>query len=81
MNVIDDYKKIIFNYLITYLGASLATHIRLCDLCIINKVDSQYIPPHVKILNKDFILDTLNTLRLPDFNNLKYLPKDKKIRK
>lgn len=57
-------------------------HIRLCDLCIINKIEvSQYFPPHVRNLNQDLLLDTLVTMKLVDFENLKYKPQDSKYRK
>ena len=80
--LLDEIKHEILSKIVTLLGASIVHHIRLSDLCIINKVEStQYFPPHVRNLNQDLIYDTLSNLKLPDLDNFKYKPKDAKYKK
>jgi hypothetical protein len=78
----EDHKHEVMERLITLLGGKLVNHIRLSDLCIINRVESsQYFPPHVRNLNYDFIFDTLISLKLPELDSFKYKPKDAKYKK
>jgi len=78
----ENYKYFTLKRIIQLIGGDLVDHIRLCDICIITKIDSaQYMPPHVKNLNVNFILEAIETLKLPDLENFKYRPRDRKYQK
>lgn len=75
-------KKAVLEQLVTLLGASVSHHVRLSDLCIVNRVSSQQsFPPHVRPVSQLFLLDCLLHLKLPDFESVKYKPKDNKSRR
>ena len=81
-NEIDEIKKNTMGRIIVLLGASLVNHIRLCDICIINSLDSgTYVPPHVIQLNQVFLYDILNNFKLPEITNFQYQPQDKRNRR
>lgn len=85
-NLVDDaaekIKKEVLLKLINLLGANTVNHIRLCDICITNKTNnSNYFPPHIKILNQDFIFEAVQYLKLPDIENFKFKPKNEKYKK
>lgn len=79
---IDNHKKEIFNKIIILLGGSVVNNIRLCDLCIINKIENnQHFPPHVINLNEEFLIECIYNLKMPEMEKFKYKPKDTKIKK
>jgi hypothetical protein len=78
----NEIKNSILMCLVNLLGGTIVNNIRMSDICIINKIENtQFLPPHVRSLNQDFIIDSLTCLRLPDLNLIKYKPKDRKYRK
>jgi hypothetical protein len=52
----------------------ISEHLRLSDICIINKYEVDSIPSNVKVLNQDFLIDCLFKKKLMDVENLKYHP-------
>ena len=66
------------NKICNLLGGKLVDNIRLADICVLNKFEKEYFPPHVKLVNQEFIIDSFAFFKLPDFNNKKYSPAIKK---
>lgn len=81
INLSHKYKEI-FEISVKLLGGNIVDNIRLCDLCIINKIDSSnFIPPHVRTLNQNFIFDCLTSMKLMDITSVYYKPTDGKNKK
>jgi hypothetical protein len=70
-------ESLIFNTLskiCVLFGGKVVDNIRLSDICIINRIEKEYFPPQIKLLNQEFLIDTLSIFKLPDLNNKKYSP-------
>jgi hypothetical protein len=56
------------------LGGDISEHLRLSDICVVNKYEVDAIPSSVKLLNQDFLVDCILNNKLMDMENMKYLP-------
>jgi hypothetical protein len=74
-NIQEPENEIAFQTLIKIcqmLGGKVVDNIRLSDICIINKLEKEYFPPGIKLLNQDFLIDALSLLKHPDLTSKKY---------
>jgi hypothetical protein len=78
----EDLWKEIYAQTVKILGGSVVEHIRLSDICLINKVEKNIpYPPHVRKINYDFLFDCLEMKKLPELELVKYQPSDEKYKK
>jgi hypothetical protein len=62
-------------------ASQISEHLRLSDICIVNKYEVDTIPSNVKLLNQDFLIDSFLNMKLMDLDNMKYFPEKLKKKK
>ena len=67
-------------FIIKILMGKIVDNIRMSDYCVINQIDSNKIPCHIKLINTQFLQDCLVDFKLINYENSKYKPLEYKKR-
>jgi hypothetical protein len=71
----EEKNKIVLETLIDicqFLGGKVVDSLRLSDICIVSKKEKENFPPFIKIVNTEFLIDSIRFLKFPDTEEEKY---------
>jgi len=55
-----------------FLGGKVVDSLRLSDICIVKKKEKENFPPFIKIVNTEFLIDSIRFMKFPDTDEEKY---------